>query len=485
MNVFNLVDQTAKTLNFESKKNIRRCVLSHNGIFLVAIDTEGHAMFINYHRQVILHRFHFKRKVYDIKFSPDDQYFAVTFGHSCQIWKTPCIRREFSPLSLKRVIGGHYDDTTCIDWSHDGSCLVMGSKDLTARVYIGVRSKRMALHVLSGHRDKVLGVYFADDTNELIYTVAQDGAIFTWKLDFNPLETQFQLQQEKKRKENYVPEIDDDNEDDEYGEGASDNSSFLQDDESSNPEDDDDDGDDGDNYAAQRLARDIKIEISKSNKSDSRRPKWMLDAKEFLWDQKCSLSSVTYQASSKLLVVGFDNGVFGLYEMPGCVSIQRLSISNSRITSANINPSGDWLVLGSSSLSQLLVWEWKSETYILKQQGHLYGMNSLDYSSDGMFLATGGDDSKVKIWSAVSGFCVVTFTEHIAPVTGVKFIGKGSGKALISCSLDGSVRAHDLMRYRNFRTLTTANPVQFTSVASDPSGEVVCAGQDCSIVEIC
>jgi periodic tryptophan protein 2 len=50
------------------------------------------------------------------------------------------------------------------------------------------------------------------------------------------------------------------------------------------------------------------------------------------------------------------------------------------------------------------------------------------------------------------------------------------GKAVLSCSLDGTVRAHDLLRYRNFRTLTTPTPVQLISLAVDSSGEIVCAG---------
>ena len=30
---------------------------------------------------------------------------------------------------------------------------------------------------------------------------------------------------------------------------------------------------------------------------------------------------------------------------------------------------------------------------------------------------------------------------------GIRFVGKGAGKAVLSCSLDGTVRAHDLLRY--------------------------------------
>ena len=53
---------------------------------------------------------------------------------------------------------------------------------------------------------------------------------------------------------------------------------------------------------------------------------------------------------------------------------------------------------------------------------------------------------------------------------------RGHGNSVISASLDGTVRAFDLTRYRNFRTLTAPTPTQFISLAVDSSGEVVCAG---------
>lgn len=40
----------------------------------------------------------------------------------------------------------------------------------------------------------------------------------------------------------------------------------------------------------------------------------------------------------------------------------------------------------------------------------------------------------------------------------------------------GTVRAFDLVRYRNFRTFTSPEPVQYVSLAVDNSGEIVCAG---------
>lgn len=111
---------------------------------------------------------------------------------------------------------------------------------------------------------------------------------------------------------------------------------------------------------------------------------------------------------------------------------------------------------------------------MLKQQGHYFDMNTLSYAPDGQTIATGGDDGKLKIWNSGSGFCFVTFSEHTASISQVEFAKNGN--VLFSASLDGTVRAFDMLRYRNFRTFTSPTPVQFASLAVDPSGEIVAAG---------
>lgn len=139
-----------------------------------------------------------------------------------------------------------------------------------------------------------------------------------------------------------------------------------------------------------------------------------------------------------------------------------------------LNKSGEWLAFGASKLGQLLVWEWQSESYILKQQGHFDSMNALVYSPDGQRIITTAEDGKIKVWDTQSGFCIVTFTEHSSGVTACEFAKRGN--VLFTSSLDGSIRAWDLIRYRNFRTFTAPTRLSFSSVAVDPSGEVVCAG---------
>ncbi|CAN6330456.1 unnamed protein product [Urochloa humidicola] len=159
--------------------------------------------------------------------------------------------------------------------------------------------------------------------------------------------------------------------------------------------------------------------------------------------------------------------------MPDLVCLHLLSISRE-ITTAIFNSLGNWHVFGCVKLGQLLAWEWRSESYILKQQGHYFDVNCIAYSPDSQLLATGADDNKVKVWTDSSGFCFITFLEHTNAVTAVHFMA--NNHSLLSASLDGTIRAWDLFCYGNFRTFTTPSPRQFVSLTADQSGEVICAG---------
>jgi periodic tryptophan protein 2 len=203
--------------------------------------------------------------------------------------------------------------------------------------------------------------------------------------------------------------------------------------------------------------------------------RWGLVKRNYFSRPDTRVTCASFHPGSALLVAGFSDGVFGLWTMPSFDSIHTLSISNTNISSVSLDPTGEWLAFGASGLGQLLVWEWQSESYILKQQGHYFDMNAVAYTAVGSIAATGGDDGRVKLWNVESGFCIATFQEHSAPVTALEF-SKGGAGVLFSASLDGTVRAWDLLRYRNFRTFTSPSPCQFGSLAVEANGEIICAG---------
>jgi len=53
--------------------------------------------------------------------------------------------------------------------------------------------------------------------------------------------------------------------------------------------------------------------------------------------------------------------------------------------------------VGCAKLGQLLVWEWRSDSYVLKQQGHYHDIATTAFSPDGALVATGSDDRKVRV----------------------------------------------------------------------------------------
>ena len=102
-------------------------------------------------------------------------------------------------------------------------------------------------------------------------------------------------------------------------------------------------------------------------------------------------------------------------------------------------------------------------------------MNSVAYTHDGTKVVTASDDGKVKIWDTSSGHCIVTFADHSSGVTALE-TPRMKRNVVFSAGLDGTIRAYDLVRYRNFRTFTGPERLQFTCLAVDSSGEVVAAG---------
>ncbi|KAL0010590.1 hypothetical protein SO802_005698 [Lithocarpus litseifolius] len=421
VSVTDLIKSQTLTLPIQSSADISRLAASPDGVFLITVDNNRRCLFINLRRHVILHRISFKSAVTALQFSPDGSRIAVAVGKLVQIWRSPGFRKEFFPFELVRTFADFDDKVTALNWSPDSNYLVAGSKDFTARLFAVNPIAKTKPFLFLGHRDTVVGAFFGIDKNtkrvDRVYTVTRDCYLFSWEWQDGKLDETEGVDMETDGKDGNLEE----------------NGGYLV------------------------------------------GGKWRLLRKDCFNQAPAKLTACDYHAGLDMVVVGFSNGVFGLYRtVPDFVCIHLLSISREKITTAVFNEAGNWLTFGCAKLGQLLVWEWRSESYVVKQQGHYFDVNCVAYSPDSQLLATGADDNKVKVWTVSSGFCFVTFSEHTNAVTALHFMA--SNHCLLSASLDGTVRAWDLFRYRNFRTFTTPSTRQFVSLAADQSGEVICAG---------
>ncbi|KAM4700916.1 periodic tryptophan protein 2 homolog [Discoglossus pictus] len=339
--------------------------------------------------------------------------------------------QEFNAFVLDKSFYGPYDETTCIDWTDDSKCFAVGSKDMSTWVFGAERWQNLIFYSLGGHKDAIVSCHFEEGSLDL-YTLSADATLCTWQCDTEPS----QLLPRDKTKQSKREEILE-------NEGG---------------------------------AKEIRGSANPTPEERVGRVRYTKTGRHF-FNKEGDFTSLTASAFHKklhLLVTGFSSGTFQIHELPEMNMIHSLSISDQRVSSISINSTGDWIAFGCSGLGQLLVWEWQSESYVLKQQGHFNNMVALSYSPDGQHLVTGGDDGKVKVWDTTSGFCFVTFTDHTSSVTAVMFTS--SGQVILSASLDGTVRAFSLHRYRNFRTFTSPRPAQFSCLGVDRSGDIVCAG---------
>jgi periodic tryptophan protein 2 len=465
-----LHSHTVRTLPIEGRSNIRCMALSPDDTVLLTVDVQNYAMLVNVVRGVVLHRFKFKRKVRMALFSPCGKYIAVTHGKHVQIWLAPNhLRKEFAPLILHRTYTGQSSDITHVEWSEDSSVIMAASRDCTARIWTVHTTRNYQPVTLSGHKTPIVGAFFATAEVESLgstqtgvkrprrisscYTVSDDGTLVTWKAErlastASKTEPFEDIDLPPANNDDFEAQTDEAV--DFFSGGAATAPSFLTT-EDENKLDFQSEG----HYLVQC--------------------NWLYRSRHYFNQTGASVAACSYNDKSHLLAIGFSSGTFGIYEMPSVSNIHTLSVgSNQLIQSCILNQTGEWLAIGCPKSQQLLVWEWRSETYIIKQRGHAYGMRCMAYSPDGVVVCTGGEDGKLKLWNCSSGFCYVTMEQsHHAPVTSVCF---ANSSVVLSASLDGTVKAHDLHRYRTFKTLTTPTPVQFLSLAVDPSGEIVTAG---------
>uniref|UniRef100_A0A673IUQ0 Periodic tryptophan protein 2 homolog n=1 Tax=Sinocyclocheilus rhinocerous TaxID=307959 RepID=A0A673IUQ0_9TELE len=397
ISVFDLKNNKSETLPASTTKNISCLGISPDGNLAILIDEDGAAILVSLVTRAVLHHHHFHSPVHSVSFSPDGRKFVITKENVALMYHAPGRNREFNAFALDKSYYGPFDETTCIDWTDDSKCFAVGSKDMTTWIFGAQRWANLIYYSLGGHKDIIVGCFFENDSLDM-YTVSQEGTLCVWESDTEleglrkgPKYSERKKMEEEKKKREEGESNEDDDVEDIVGE----------------------DGETRGDVIKGSADTPKQVEGIKNVCYSQRSKHYFNKAGDFN-----KLTAAAFHKKTHILVTGFASGAFHLHELPEFDLIHSLSISDQRISTIAMNPTGDWIGFGCSGI-------------VLNQV----------CSSD---------------------------------VTNVAFTS--SGFVVVSASLDGTVRAFDLHRYRNFRTMTSPRPAQFSSLAVDSSGELVCAG---------
>ena len=468
---------TSQTLPIETRSNIDHLDITSDSKILIAVDIQGYCLVISFPKQIVISHFNFRNKINTLKISPNNKFLAVSINKGVEIYEMPNLIKEYEPFVLyRKYTSFHNDKITSINWSPDSRFILTGSKDTNVRILNLFKLPNYYPYTFTGHKKKIITALFSHDMNR-IYSISQDGVMLIWKY----IE---EKSNEFKKHINFVKNIKPNKNLKNINKKNEKNSNIKNNNNISIEEDEEEENNFSDNSKNDN-EEEIDIEKISNNKyyTDLEKKilkgRYLLEKKEqFNTTSKIVMCDITQNINNpedSILVLGLQNGSFSIYSMNNFENKYTLKISDSKISSISINFSGKWIAFGSKYLNQLFVWEWKTETYIYKQQGHINDITIITYSPEGGQLASGSDDGKIKIFDLSSSNCLITFNEHKEKITGLQY-ALNKYNLLVSSSLDGTIRAYDLIKYKNFRIMTTPKQTKILCLSVDFSGEIVAAG---------
>jgi WD40 repeat protein/predicted Ser/Thr protein kinase len=156
----------------------------------------------------------------------------------------------------------------------------------------------------------------------------------------------------------------------------------------------------------------------------------------------------------------------------GWVEQARLGLGD--VQTMALSPDGQLLALAGS----LGIWLYDTTTFESAHflEGHSGRVSSLDWSSDGRYLASGSFDQTVRIWDVVQATDLSSFTGHRALVYDVAW--SPDGRFLVSADWSGVVRIWQADNGREVQRLEEHDGTVF-AVAASPDGSLFAtAGED-------
>ncbi|GAW79011.1 hypothetical protein, conserved [Plasmodium gonderi] len=490
VNVYDLNDNKCNTLKSENKNDLRHIVIHPNMEIAITIDKFEYGCIINLLKDQIISRILFKSKTgiitsfnYNNIFTPQEEqdsvncalfthngkYFLIGIGRRVIIWKSPNKNNNYKLVKYNDICY-HSLNVTSIDVSEDDQFFISTSYDLTIRIHTIERRRKTRPTILTGNKTTIVAAYFSKG-GHFIFSVNKSGLILLWSYETTGEAVAHQADR--------VDNVDHANHSD-----AADHANHANHLDAADHANHDNHSDAADH--ADHADRTGRVRPARRRKAYEKR--WWQKKVYFCNQEKNEeVTSVCFNREQNMTVIAYSSGRFGIYKMPEMVSLYTISVSTNSIDDIAISNDGEWIALAESSNGTVIVWEWKSESYIMKQSTTSRNIKCVKFSpiishlrigshivenantyhesenfTSKFVIVTGNEDGTIKLYDYISFMNFVTFTAHTDSVTDVCFLPQGN--AFISCSLDGTIRAFDLLRYRNFKVYTA-------DYMSDENGE--------------
>ena len=247
-----------------------------------------------------------------MKFSPDGKFVAVAFSRQIRVYEKPPLLRVMEPfVQIRKINTSHSEDICGLFWSPDSKFICSTSHDCNTLMHNVFSLPQFVTQKFVGHRKRVLQVFW-DKNMERTYTMGKDGVLYIWGWKTDILTDEYKnmlgFQGIKRGKKLNVG-----------GEVSETNTLVLAEEVGLDPKDID--------------------PLMSHHENHFKEGRWILETKKQFFQDGTQLKSAEYSAKTSLLLLGYKNGIFGLYRIEGIetINLQVFSVTDKKITHLAFN----------------------------------------------------------------------------------------------------------------------------------------------------
>jgi WD40 repeat protein len=185
------------------------------------------------------------------------------------------------------------------------------------------------------------------------------------------------------------------------------------------------------------------------------------------------VTSVAFSPDGTLALTGSYDRKVRLWDIVNATRHSKLEDATDRIVSTAFSPDGTRILTGSE---QGGVYLWNTPSLLQPQAtfiGHTSKVGSVAFSPDGTFALTGSNDRTLRLWDIANNQLRTTFIGHTGSVRSVAF--SPDGTFALTGSNDRTLRLWDIAN-NQLRTTFIGYTSRVRSVAFSPDGTLVIAG---------
>ena len=343
------------------------------------------------------------------------------------VWELNSMRERF-------ILSGHDGEITCLAFSPGGEVLITGGKDSVLKVWDLKTGNEVA--ALQDHWDAVSSVAFSPD-GKLVASASLDRRIKLWNLS--------------------------------QGYDQPDDRATLE----------------GHTQSVLSLAFSPDGKQLASGSRDQTVKLWEI-AREIeiasYGELGAAVASLAYAPDGRTIAIGSPEAILQLDAATGR-TISRTSVDGEGANAISYSPDGRWLVAAGSKSIRLMN---RNVPDAFKElRGHVHTVLGASFSPDGQLLATGGRDSRVRLWdpagrnelAQVEGHRGTVFTQAFSPAGDLLATGSSDRTVKLWRTEQSPLRAVE-------QATLAGHSDRVTSLAFSPDGGLIASGSSDDTVKI-